>query len=117
MRVTVDERVHQPYGILHGGVSALLAESAASYGGALSAPEGHHVVGIELNVSHLRAMRSGVLEAVATPVRQGRAIQVWEVQLHDDQGREICRGRCTLAVLADPAHPPAATPAAPPVAG
>lgn len=102
LRILVDERVHQPSGILHGGVSALLAETAASFGGLLAAPPGHHVVGIELNASHLRPMRAGVLTAVATPVRAGRAVQVWEISLTDDRGREICRSRCTLAVVRSP---------------
>ncbi|MGH2928779.1 MAG: hotdog fold thioesterase, partial [Solirubrobacteraceae bacterium] len=82
----------------HGGVSALLAETAASFGAALAAPAGHYGVGIELNASHLRAMREGVLTAVATPVRVGRSVQVWEITLTEDPGREICRARCTLAV-------------------
>jgi len=102
LRLAVDQRVHQPYGILHGGVSALLAETAASFGAALAAPAGHHVVGIELNASHLRPMRAGMLTAVATPVRAGRAVQVWEVSLTDDRGREICRARCALAVVESP---------------
>ena len=99
LRLPVTPRVHQPYGILHGGVSALLAETAASYGGSLNAPEGHFVVGIELNCSHLRPLREGILEAVATPIRLGRAIHVWEIQLTDEAGRDICRARCTLAVV------------------
>ena len=99
LRLAVDERVHQPYGILHGGVSALLAETAASFGGAVAAPPGHYVVGIELNASHLRPMRSGVLTAVATPLRAGRSVQVWEISLTDDRGREISHARCTLAVV------------------
>lgn len=102
LRLVVDERVHQPYGILHGGVSALLAETAASFGASLAAPPGHHVVGIELNASHLRPMRQGVLRAVGTPVRAGRSVQVWEISLTDDTGREICRSRCTLAVVRSP---------------
>ncbi len=106
MRVPVTERVHQPYGILHGGVSALLAESAASYGGALAAPPGHHVVGIELNASHLRPMREGVLTAVATPIRAGKTVQVWDIQLSDGGGRAICRARCTLAVVRSPGGAP-----------
>ena len=71
MRLPVDWKVHQPYGILHGGVSALLAESAASFGAALAAEPGRSVVGIELNASHLRSVRDGHLTAVATPVRVG----------------------------------------------
>lgn len=99
LHLRVDERVHQPYGILHGGVSALLAETAASFGGAAAAPPGHTVAGIELNVSHLRAMREGDLVAVATPLRIGRTVHVWDIELHDGTGRPICRGRCTLAVV------------------
>ena len=108
LRVPVTAKVHQPSGLLHGGVSALLAETAASYGGALSAPEGHGVVGIELNASHLRAMREGTLTAVATPIRRGRTIQVWDISLNDDAGRDICRARCTLAVVLAPDSGPSA---------
>ncbi len=99
MRLPVDWKVHQPYGILHGGVSALLAESAASFGAALAAEPGRSVVGIELNASHLRSVRDGHLTAEATPVRVGRTIQVWRISLTDDDGRSICEARCTLSVL------------------
>jgi uncharacterized protein (TIGR00369 family) len=99
LRLEVGPKVHQPFGILHGGVSALLAESAASLGGAITAGAGHNVVGIELNANHVRSMRDGVLTAVATPVKAGRRIQVWAIELTDDKGRVICVSRCTLAVL------------------
>jgi 1,4-dihydroxy-2-naphthoyl-CoA hydrolase len=102
MRVPVDWRVHQPMGILHGGVSALLAESAASLGAFLAAGPDRSVVGIELNASHLRSLRDGHLTAVATPVRVGRTVQVWGIALSDDDGRPICEARCTLAVLGAP---------------
>ena len=102
MRLPVDWRVHQPYGILHGGVSALLAESAASFGAALAAGPGRSVVGIELNASHLRRLRDGHLTAEATPIRVGRTVQVWRIVLTDDDGRAICESRCTLAVLGAP---------------
>jgi 1,4-dihydroxy-2-naphthoyl-CoA hydrolase len=112
MRLPVDWKVHQPYGILHGGVSALLAESAASFGGALAAGPDRSVVGIELSASHLRSLRDGHLIADATPVRVGRTVQVWRISLSDDEGRAICEARCTLAVLGAPGgasgavHPP-----------
>ncbi len=99
LKLPVTSRVHQPFGILHGGVSALLAESAASYGGAMSVPEGKSVAGIELNASHLRPMSEGTLFATATPVRKGRTVQVWAIALTDDEGRAICEARCTLAVI------------------
>ena len=101
--VPVTSTVHQPFGILHGGVSALLAESAASIGGSISVPEGKAIVGTELNCSHLRSMTSGTLTATATPVRKGRTIQVWGIDLTDEQGRLICVARCTLAVIDRPA--------------
>lgn len=103
LRLPVDWRVHQPFGILHGGVSALLAESAASLGGALAAGPERSVVGIELSASHLRGLRDGHLTATATPVRVGRTIQVWRIGLTDDDGRAICESRCSLAVLDGPA--------------
>jgi len=102
LRIPVDWRVHQPNGILHGGVSALLAESAASYGAALAAGPGRNVVGIELNASHLRSVREGHLTAEATPVRVGRTVQVWRIALTDDDGRAICEARCTVSVLGLP---------------
>lgn len=102
LRLPVTWKTHQPFGVLHGGVSALLAETAASYGGSLSVPRGKSVVGIELNASHLRPMREGMLTATATPVRAGRSIQVWSVALTDDDGRAVCEARCTLAVVDQP---------------
>jgi 1,4-dihydroxy-2-naphthoyl-CoA hydrolase len=99
LRLPVDWKVHQPYGILHGGVSALLAESAASLGAALAAGPGKGVVGIELNASHLRSLREGHLTATATPVRVGRTLQVWSITLTDDEGRAICAARCTVSVI------------------
>jgi 1,4-dihydroxy-2-naphthoyl-CoA hydrolase len=102
LRLEVGPKVHQPFGLLHGGVSALLAESAASMGGAAAAQEGHTVVGIELNANHVRGMRDGVLTATATPVKVGRRIQVWSIELTDEQDRTICVSRCTLAVIEAP---------------
>jgi uncharacterized protein (TIGR00369 family) len=102
LRLPVNWKVHQPYGILHGGVSALLAESAASMGAAINAGPERKVVGIELNASHLRSVRQGHLTATATPIRAGRTVQVWAISLTDDEGRAICAARCTMAVLGGP---------------
>jgi uncharacterized protein (TIGR00369 family) len=103
MSIEVGPKVFQPYGILHGGVSALLAESAASFGGALNVEPDQIVVGTELNCSHLRSMSSGTLTATATPIRTGRRVQVWGIDLTDQDGRKICVARCTLQVLEAPA--------------
>jgi len=121
LSLPVTWKVHQPYGILHGGVSALLAESAASFGAALAAGPDRRVVGIEISASHLRAVREGTLRATATPVRVGRTVQVWEVKLTDGDGRAISLARCTLAVmdpdaggLGTPPGPPGGPPGGPP---
>ncbi len=102
LRLPVTWKVHQPYGLLHGGVSALLAESAASFGASLAAGRGRQVVGIEINASHLRGVTDGHLTATATPLRVGRTVQVWSIALTDDEDRAICAARCTLAVLEGP---------------
>jgi len=102
LQVEVGPKVHQAAGILHGGVSALMAEGAASIGGAVSVGPDEVVVGTELNCSHLRAMSSGTLTATATPVRKGRTVHVWAIDLTDETGRLICVARCTLQVLKTP---------------
>jgi 1,4-dihydroxy-2-naphthoyl-CoA hydrolase len=102
LRLPVTWKVHQPYGLLHGGVSALLAESAASFGASLAAGRDRQVVGIEINASHLRGMKEGNLTATAIPVRVGRTVQVWTIDLIDDDDRAICTARCTLAVIGGP---------------
>lgn len=105
LRMPVGPPVHQPYGILHGGVSAVLAESAASFGGGISVGPDRAVMGIELNASHLRPVHAGTVTATAVPVRKGRTLQVWEVVITDDGDREVCRARCTLAVRDRPPEP------------
>jgi 1,4-dihydroxy-2-naphthoyl-CoA hydrolase len=102
MSVEVGPKVHQPYGILHGGVSALLAEGAASVGGAVSVGPDEIVVGTELNCSHLRSWSEGTLTATATPLRKGRRVHVWGIELRDGNDRLICVARCTLQVLPAP---------------
>jgi 1,4-dihydroxy-2-naphthoyl-CoA hydrolase len=99
LRIPVTWRTHQPFGVLHGGVSALVAESAASIGGYLASPPGKTVVGVDLNASHLRGLSEGTLTATATPLRIGRTLQVWTIALTDDADRAICSARCTLAVV------------------
>ncbi|MGD1014272.1 MAG: PaaI family thioesterase [Acidimicrobiales bacterium] len=107
LRLEVGPKVHQPYGILHGGVSALLAEGAASIGGGVSVSPDQIVVGTELNCSHLRSMTKGTLTATATPIRKGRTVHVWGIDLTDDQDRLICVARCSLQVLPAPEAPSA----------
>lgn len=97
MQVTPDH--HQPFGLLHGGVSVVLAESAASVGGHLAAPAGKSAVGMEVNANHVRPVREGQLTATATPLHTGRSTQVWSVEIRDAADRLVCASRCTLAVV------------------
>ena len=100
MPVTPDH--HQPMGFLHGGATVVLAETAASIGAFLRAPDGHTAFGMEINANHLRAVRSGMLTATATPLHTGRTTQVWEIDVRDGAGHRVCVSRCTLAVTPMP---------------
>ncbi len=96
----VTPRVHQPFGILHGGASVVLAETVASIGATVNLDmERQRAVGLEINANHLRSVRDGVLTAVATPVHRGRKTQVWGIEIRDEEGKLVCTSRCTLAVL------------------
>jgi 1,4-dihydroxy-2-naphthoyl-CoA hydrolase len=99
LEMDVGPRVHQPMGLLHGGASAVIAESAASIGGYLNCdPETQFTVGTDLNISHLRAKSTGTVTATATPIRRGRTMQVWAIDLVDEDGKPVAVARCTLAV-------------------
>ncbi len=99
-RMPVGPKVHQPYGLLHGGASVALAETVASYAGWLNVDrETEQVVGLEINANHLRAKRDGVVTATATPIHVGRRTHVWEVRIVDEAGKAVCVSRCTLAVV------------------
>lgn len=96
----VDARTRQPAGMLHGGASAALAETAASLGAALNVLRPtDEVAGIELNASHVRSVRTGTVTATAVPLHRGRRTQVWDVRIVDGAGRLVCAARCTLAVV------------------
>lgn len=95
----VDHRTHQPFGILHGGASVVLAETVASVGAALNAGPGRTAVGMEINANHMRPKRSGRVRAVGTPAHVGRNTTVWEVRISDEQDRLVCLSRCTLAYV------------------
>ncbi len=87
-RVPVDTRTKQPYGLLHGGVSVVLAETLGSCGAAYSCPEGHRAVGLDINANHLKGATIG------------RTTQVWQIDMTNDAGEMTCVSRITMAVLA-----------------
>ncbi len=103
----VDDRTRQPFGILHGGASAALAETVASIGAFLNIDaDTQAAVGLELNANHLRAKTEGVVTATATPLHRGRRTHVWDIRIEDEKGRLVCASRCTLAIIDKPGQVP-----------
>lgn len=98
-RVPVDARTRQPMGLLHGGVSLVLAETLGSIGANLCCAAGDHAVGLDINANHLRGVRSGWVTGTARPVHIGRSTQVWQIDLRDDSDALSCVARLTLAVM------------------
>lgn len=99
MELDIGPQVHQPMGILHGGASAVLAESAASMGTFMNCdPQDEYAVGIELSVSHLRPKTSGLLRATATPIRKGKSVHVWNIDLADEDDKLVAVARCTVLI-------------------
>jgi len=99
-RVPVDERTRQPFGLLHGGVSVVLAETLGSIGAFYASPEGHRGVGLDINANHLRAATSGWVTGTARPVHIGRTTQVWAIEMVNEAGELTCVSRITMAMLA-----------------
>jgi uncharacterized protein (TIGR00369 family) len=98
-RMPVDARTRQPFGILHGGASVLLAESLASCAATFVVPPGKAAVGMEINANHLRPVTAGWVTGTARPISVGRRSQVWEVRIVDGDEKLVCVSRCTLAVI------------------
>lgn len=97
----VNENTIQPFGILHGGASVVLAETLASVGGwFLLDSLDQNVVGIEINANHIRSVeKGGKITGTATPVHIGKRVQVWETSITEEKGKLVCSSRCTLAVV------------------
>jgi 1,4-dihydroxy-2-naphthoyl-CoA hydrolase len=99
-KMPVDERTTQPFGLLHGGASAALAETLGSIGGGIKVYSNNEtVVGIEINANHLKSARDGWVYGKATPIRIGKKIQVWNIEITNDSNDIICVSRLTLAVI------------------
>ncbi|KAB8308658.1 1,4-dihydroxy-2-naphthoyl-CoA hydrolase [Rahnella sp. BIGb0603] len=95
----VDERTTQPFGLLHGGASVVLAETMGSMAGYLCT-EGHQtVVGVEINASHMKSAREGVVRGVCRALRTGKRSQVWQIEIFDEQGGLCCISRLTTMVI------------------
>jgi 1,4-dihydroxy-2-naphthoyl-CoA hydrolase len=98
-RMPVDSRTRQPFGILHGGASVLLAETLVSCAATFVAAPDKLCVGMEINANHLRPVTSGWVTGTARPISLGRRTQVWEVRIVDEDRRLVCISRCTMAVI------------------
>lgn len=99
-KMPVDERTIQPFGLLHGGASAALAETLGSIAGGMKVDhEGKTVVGIEINCNHLRSARSGWVHGIAKPIKLGKKIQVWNIEIKNDNDDLVAVSRLTLTVI------------------
>ena len=98
-RVPVDLRTRQPYGLLHGGVSVVLAETLGSCGAAYACPEGQRPVGLDINANHIRGATSGWVTGIARPVHIGRTTHVWQIDMRNDAGELTCVSRLTVSIL------------------
>lgn len=98
--MVVDQRTHQPYGLLHGGASVVLAETLGSMASFLCIDSSKfYCVGLEVNANHLRGLRSGRVTAVARAIHLGRTTHVWDIRLSGDDGKPSCISRLTMAVV------------------
>lgn len=100
MTMPVGPKTWQPAGILHGGASVALAETAATIATAINIdPTKFNPVGMEINANHIRSLTDGVVTATATPLHKGRTTMVWDIKLTDENEKLICISRCTMAVI------------------
>ena len=96
----VDHRTHQPYGLLHGGASVVLAETLGSTAAMLTLdPEKELAVGLDINANHVRGVRSGIVTGSAKMLHLGRTTQVWEIRIESEEGALVCISRITMAVI------------------
>jgi 1,4-dihydroxy-2-naphthoyl-CoA hydrolase len=97
---TVTPEMHQPFGLLHGGVHCVVVETVGSLGGGTWYADRGQVVGVSNQTDFFRAVTDGDLVAVGTPLHRGRSQQLWQVEIRDDQGRLVARGQVRLQNLA-----------------
>nr|WP_304438247.1 hotdog fold thioesterase [Pedobacter sp. Leaf176] len=99
----VDERTHQPAGILHGGASVVLAETLGSIASYMCIdPEKYVAVGLEVNANHLRPVKHGLVKGICKPLHLGAKTQVWEIKIYDERGKMNCISRLTVAIINKP---------------
>jgi 1,4-dihydroxy-2-naphthoyl-CoA hydrolase len=103
IRMPVDERTKQPYGLLHGGASVALAETVGSVASHFVVdPVKFICVGLEINANHVRGVREGFVMATCTPLHIGASTHVWDIKIHDGREKLVCVSRLTVAILKKP---------------
>ncbi|MDX1628946.1 MAG: hotdog fold thioesterase [Fulvivirga sp.] len=99
-KMPVDHRHHQPYGLLHGGASVVMAETLGSVAAHLSVKsENRFCVGLEINANHIKSVKSGYIHGITKPIHVGRSTQVWEIKISNEQDQLVCVSRITMAVV------------------
>ena len=99
-KMPVDKRTHQPYGLLHGGASVVLAETLGSVGAMLMVdPEKYYCVGLEINANHIRGIKNGYVFGKAIPLHVGKSTQVWQINITNEREQLVCTSRITMAVI------------------
>ncbi|WP_236980245.1 hotdog fold thioesterase [Membranihabitans maritimus] len=99
--IPVDHRNHQPLGLLHGGASVALAETLGSVAAHLCIQDTstQSAVGIEINANHIRSARNGIVKGKVTPIKIGRQIQIWDIEIKDEKNRLVCKSRLTTMTV------------------
>ena len=100
MRMPVNEKTKQPYGLLHGGASCVLAETLGSVASALVIDlEKYYCVGLEINANHIRGARDGWVTGICMPLHLGKTTHVWDIKIYDEKEKMICVSRLTVAII------------------
>jgi 1,4-dihydroxy-2-naphthoyl-CoA hydrolase len=99
-KMPVDHRTNQPYGLMHGGASCVLAETLGSVASALVTDHSvNYCVGIEINANHIRSAREGYVSGIATPLHLGNSTHVWDIKIYDEKEKLVCVSRLTVAIM------------------
>jgi 1,4-dihydroxy-2-naphthoyl-CoA hydrolase len=99
-RMPVDHRTRQAYGLLHGGASCVLAETIGSIASAkVIDPSQNQCVGLEINANHVHSATGGYVSAIAMPLHLGKSTHVWDIRIHNDNGKLVCVCRLTVAII------------------
>jgi len=99
-KMPVDSRTHQPFGILHGGASVVLAETLGSIASFLCIAEpDQHAVGLEINANHIRPVKEGFVYGTVKPIHVGRTTHIWDIRINNEQNKPVCISRLTVAIV------------------